>query len=270
MNKYIIFCFTFFIFCACTEEIDFDYNTTESQYMIEGSVTQNGVSVKITKTVDVDDSLYSKGIAVKNVCLSDNNGLSENLVYDSISGLYVSELATCGIARNTYTLKVETDEGEIFSAQSTMPDTIPITDISFEYNDMGMDKMLICNIYTPVNNGQTYYLKAKLYYNDCYAHQVIDQIHTGGNFISCIVQMENKTFESDDNERVTIGDTVKVSLMNMDQTMYRYCCSSENELSTLSNAISNFSGNCIGIFAAYGITYYNFISEIGDEPTDQK
>lgn len=71
------------IVTGCEKEIDMDYRTVEPQVVIEGCVTNETVSVLITATRDMKDSVKVCGKDDATVILSDGKGFSEQLLYEA-------------------------------------------------------------------------------------------------------------------------------------------------------------------------------------------
>ena len=70
------------ILASCTKEISFDYHETAPQVVIEGRVTNEGMSVVITRSRNVTDS--AKGRCIEGaLVLITSEGMMEQLWYDN-------------------------------------------------------------------------------------------------------------------------------------------------------------------------------------------
>jgi hypothetical protein len=81
--KKIIYTFSLiaFIFCSCEKVIDIDLNKADSRIVIEGNITDQAgpYTVRISKTVNFDESNTFPAISGALVKISDNAGNSETL-----------------------------------------------------------------------------------------------------------------------------------------------------------------------------------------------
>ena len=115
MKKYFIYFISLFFFASCEKEIDIDYHKSEAVFVVEGSVTNTGSSVRITKTQAMDNNNTSSDISNATVVIS-HDGISETLPYKE-NGFYTSRLK--GVPGTTYQLDIDVD-GHHFTSTSIM------------------------------------------------------------------------------------------------------------------------------------------------------
>lgn len=119
------------IVAGCEKEIEMDYRTVEPQVVIEGRVTNETVSVLITTTRDMEDSVKVCGRDDATVILSDDKGFNEELLYEA-DGRYRSPSQLTGAPGTAYTLTVETG-GKIYTSSSVMQRQAVILSTAFRW-----------------------------------------------------------------------------------------------------------------------------------------
>jgi hypothetical protein len=118
------------ILSSCTEEIDIDLNSSDPQIVIEGSVSTTGESViKITKSVNFDESNDFPRVGDAFVEISDNLGSSEILL-ESSEGIYSSDSFT-GVEGRTYTLSIQIGD-KTFESVSNIPSHVSFDSLIVE------------------------------------------------------------------------------------------------------------------------------------------
>ncbi|GAB1415554.1 hypothetical protein MASR2M117_09600 [Paludibacter sp.] len=130
MKKYITLIIASLIFASCTKEIDIDLNSTDTQLVIEGNITDDPgpYTVKLSKTVNFSDANNYPPFTDAMVIISDNTGIVDTLT-ETIPGLYQTNFIT-GIQGNAYTLKIIA-ENKQYNATSTMPHKVNLDSIYF-------------------------------------------------------------------------------------------------------------------------------------------
>ncbi|CAN0174903.1 unnamed protein product, partial [Chrysoparadoxa australica] len=157
MKKLALFLVASTALFGCQEVIDLELKSSEPQYVIEAIVTAGEVEhfVKITKTVDFDQTNDFPEVADAVVILSDDQGNSENLIEDSAG--YYSSVAFPGVEGRTYTLTVE-HEGKRFEAKCSIPFQATLDTVAFIDNSgFGASGFLMVPLYQDDPNARNYY-----------------------------------------------------------------------------------------------------------------
>jgi hypothetical protein len=239
---------------GCTKEIDLTLDSTTPQLVIEGIITdQPGpYEVKLSKTVNFDESNIYPPVSGAIVVISDNTGLIDTLSETS-SGVYTTHTIT-GVQGYTYTLKVWS-EGESYEAVSTMPTKVSFDAIQFDqFDDPGETTQTFAIVplfYDPLEFGNCYRFFFTSNGVPDKAYQVTnDNIGNG--------TLNQQPFFSDD-LKFYQGDTVKVEMLCISTSAYNYFYtlsqiseSGPGGGAAPSNPPNNISGNtALGYFSAH-------------------
>lgn len=101
---------------SCTEPFEVEDAVFESAMVIEATITDEAIiqTIKVSRSFPLD-TLLTTGVANASVQISDNTGQVFNFV-DSGNGNYTSENVFSAIPGNTYTLRIQTAEGNVYNA----------------------------------------------------------------------------------------------------------------------------------------------------------
>lgn len=238
---------------SCTKVIDVDLNSTDPKYVIEGVITNETkpFSITIKQSVNFSETNNYPKISGAVVTISDNAGQSETLV-ESSAGKYTTS-SILGIPGRTYQLNVKISD-KTFTASSTMPTLVALDSLSLKKSSFGFSskKVVHYNFNDPLTRGNNY--KADLYIN-----RKLEKIVTvfndrlaNGIKISSAFQGQNIDYKS--------GDTLRVSLANLDNTVFEYffeisqLSGGPNQAGTPANPTSNISGGALGYFSAQSVS----------------
>ena len=91
---------------SCTQVIDVDINSADPQTVIEANLNTTGepATVKLTQSINFDESNFFPAVSNALVVISDNLGQRDTLL-ESSAGLYTSSQIQ-GQSGRTYTLEV--------------------------------------------------------------------------------------------------------------------------------------------------------------------
>lgn len=121
MKKYLILIITAYICSHCDTPIDLDLDQHESQYVIEGLITNETArhSIRISRTVSFNATTPAEKVRHAVVSVQDELGNTYPFLEDT-AGLYRPAEAFSGEPGRTYTLDIAVD-GQHFSAVEQMP-----------------------------------------------------------------------------------------------------------------------------------------------------
>lgn len=240
------------VLCSCEELITVNLKDEQPKVVIESFITNspNPIKVKITKSQDFFNQ--SGFTPVKNAIVQlEYLNVKEKLI-EKANGNYVS-LATKAIIGMTYSLKIVTG-GETYSASVELPPPVPIDTAYFQpglFQDEGLN--VVVEFRDPVKT-ENYY-RVKLYRKDIYAvneYYLLTDVFSNGNKIVAPILYRN----------FLPGDTVVIELLNLERNTWRYFKGLgeliEQGINSQApgNPTSNFSGDALGVFGAYGTSSY--------------
>jgi len=263
--KIAVLTFIAIIFISCEDVIQVDLNSTNPTIVLEAKIndTSSVSTLLITKSSDFYKQSEFERVSNATVIISNEKGKSAAMV-EVLPGEYRTDLIK-GIPSIKYSMEVNID-GEIYTAQSTMPQKIILDSLSIEkgLNRPGGKKgrgRYILHIYFKDEPNVKNYCRYKLSHNgkDMSGFLIYDDKYSDGNDINARVQLDAETLD------LNIGDEIKVELQSIDKTIYDFyktansvnasANSSGGRPSSTSvaptNPITNWSNNALGYFSAY-------------------
>ncbi len=248
-----------FLFISCEKVIDIDYNSQNSQLVIEGNITDQAgpYFVKLSKTVKFDESNSFPPVIGAGVRITDNLGNTEILA-ETTSGVYSTSVMK-GATGRTYTLHVNIN-GLEYSAQSIMHAPVPIDKLMSVNQVLPMGTKKVINVkFTDPAGIENYYRFVKIINNkiqtSIYAESDIKQDGKPLNISLLNKQQSEAEMKS--------GDTLIVVLQSLDEPVYNYFRTLLqlnggggliNQSASPANPISNISNGALGYFSACAVT----------------
>ncbi|TAL80733.1 MAG: DUF4249 domain-containing protein [Bacteroidetes bacterium] len=246
-----------FLFSSCEKVIEINLNSADPKIVVEAEISdQSFCKVKLTQTVNFDESNTFPAVTGAIVRVSDNSGNSEILT-ETAQGIY-NGFNLAGISGKTYTLEI-TAEGKTYTAVSTMPlpvsiDALFIENTSKGHGPMGGGKSVSVQFKDPagVNN----------YYRFI---QIINNVEQNSIIIDADVLQDGNTiirslYSENNDSGLQTGDSVTVLLLTIDKGAFDYLRTFNqlNEGGGLSaaspaNPLSNFSNTALGYFSANSV-----------------
>jgi len=244
------------LFSACTEEIFIDLNSSNPQVVIEGNISNNGIPavIKITKSVNFDESNTFPKVSGATVTLSDLNGNSE--ILNEISPGVYSPDSLLGTVNNTYFLTVETD-GQELSSNSTMPIQVAFEDLiveeSKETGSVGpgieASSHDVIVKYTDPAEEVNYYRFIEYVNGELKGSYIFDDRLTNGLSLEQYLRRGGRDLKP--------GDILKVEMQCVDKYVHEYFFSINGTFggpassSTPYNPVTNILGSELGYFNAH-------------------
>lgn len=257
---------TVLLFTSCTKVIELDLNSSDPQTVIEGSVATTGDStlIKITKSINFDESNNFPWVENAIVTVSDDVGNSETLVEKS-PGNYSSS-TFIGVVGRTYFLNVNA-EGVFFTSQSTIPTQVNFDSLIVEAvtttggggpGGGGGTSHRVTVQYTDPTVETNYYRFIEYHNGEPQSNIFIfDDRLTNGNNVSAELTSFNRNLNT--------GDTLAIEMQCIDKYVYDYFYSFGNLFGgpqnspTPSNPYTNIVGSKLGVFSAHTIQRKYFI-----------
>jgi len=244
--------------CSCEKVIDVKLDSSASQIVIEGNITnQPGQqTIKISQSVPYTDSNSYPPVTGAIVNVTDDNGNSW-VFTESAPGSY-----TFGPLRGrpgrTYTLEIKVND-LLYTASSTMPDSVLIDflDIKeFEFGDETQKQMQV-HYSDPADVVNQYRFVMKI--NGVQSKSVYaenDRL-TNGNSTPTILFFSG----DDDDDELKTGDHVDVEMQCIDKNVFTYWNTLSQQTQngpgggvTPGNPPSNISNNALGYFSAHTVS----------------
>jgi hypothetical protein len=233
---------------SCRKVIDLKLNNSEAQYVLKGEVNEGEIvhTLTITKTVAFDEDNVFPGVSGANVVLSDDQGNSETLV-DLGNGNYET-VNFLGVEGRIYTFSVTVD-GKSFESKSTIPVIVPLTGLEFiPVSFFGQTGYAIVPKFLDQAGVKNSYL---FYY---YKKDSVD-VNSGyiiSNDDFADGKLNEQPFFGDYGP--SLGDTVIYKMWGIDENVYKYYFSFDQNTSGNSgapaNPVSNWTNNALGYFTA--------------------
>ena len=128
MNR-LYYILTLLLLVSCEKEIDIDYRSVEPIYVVEASVSNEGMRARVSQTQDMDDNSTTSDVTDAYVKITGSDG-SETILKHQRNGNYQSTVK--GQVGVTYQIDVEVD-GHHFTSTSTMQPMPKINRFHFIY-----------------------------------------------------------------------------------------------------------------------------------------
>lgn len=234
------------IFSACEKELDFKYHQVESQLVIEGTVSTNGTTVKLSLTTPMNEPMDTVHLTDAEVTLTDLTEYKNYILSPNDSGMYVNDYK--GTAGHEYSLKIIID-GKEYTSQCVMRDSVSDLTLSFQWIKMPYDHVAVLEVSFNESDNQSDCYWIRLYRN----HEPYKWLLAKGNNatdgkIHEVTFTTRKDLEEEDEKDILRdGDIMTAKVTAVSKEMYDYIVSIESD----SNGLRMFSGDfCLGYFLA--------------------
>jgi hypothetical protein len=261
MKRYIIIILAILglLMTSCKKDIEIDYHQVDPLYVVEATVSEDGMQARISLTNNMDNNSSKSDISEALVVITGSDGSSQTLSHKG-NGIYKSSAA--GTPDVEYTITIDVD-GRHFTSTSTMQKAPKVNDFYFirkkiVSENFQMAKLLIQDI----PNEDNYYF-SHLYRNGTGYRWAVKKDDTDPNK----EQQQLFTFAregSDDKDLLREGDRIRLELRSIDRKSYDYLYSMQIMDNTGTNPIPNFTGGCLGYFSAYSHVVYNYVFHEAD------
>lgn len=261
-STYAIFAIFLALFTSCEKEIEFKYKDIPPQRVIEGLLTQDGVSIRISNTVATDEPFTNQTISYADVSIDDLTSGTRYILNPDDSGDYsLSEFQ--GNTGHEYSLTVKIGE-DTYTSQSKMLLPSEILSAGFYWIAMPYDDVAVLKVkFTALDDSSTCYW-LRVYRNgepydwqSIESRNVVDGIATG-----MMMTSRKNTDEEDDETVLKDGDIIDIEVMPISKAMGDY-------LNSLNNG--DYNGNrmfdgpyCLGYFLAAPISKTQIIYQQKD------
>ena len=266
MKKYILIPFVLLFLISCEKVIDIDLNQSNPRFVIEGNLSNvTGESkVKISKTLNFDETTANPAISGALVTITDNKLNQTDTLTETSAGNYF-KTGLAGIEGHTYTMMVNIGN-EIFTAVSTMPLSVNLDSLVQENlagsgtgggpggsggpgnpgGDHDYETIIqITPHYTDPVNSENYY-QFEVTRNDTLVDDVFIRNDVGFNGSSSHLPLRVKADKD---------NLVSIDLQCIDKTVYNYFFGLNENINqssaTPANPTSNLNNGALGYFKAH-------------------
>ena len=245
MNRIIFILLLLPFLASCEKELDFKYHDVESQLVIEGILTGNGVKVALSYTTPMNEPINHVPILDAEVELTD---LSDNISYILTPGNEGYSREITGIPSHNYELTVN-HKGRNFRSTCLMRNGVEILDLKFQWIKMPYDHVAVLEIISTVSE-----MEGTCYWTSIYKNGEPYKWLTSHGSGAIDGKLSQSTFTTrqnpdDENDKNTLkeGDVLTVRVWPVSLQMYDYLVG----ISSDSNGPQMFSGDfCLGYFMA--------------------
>ncbi len=244
---------------GCEKEIDVDYRSVEPIYVVEASVSNDGMTARVSLTQDMDDNHTTSDITDANIIVTGSDGSETRLVHKK-NGIY--QATAKGQVGVTYQIDVEVD-GHHFTSTSTMQRMPKINKFHFIWKKIMSSRFLMGELlFQDIPNEDNWYF-SHIYRNNLGFRWAVKRDDQNPN--KELQQLYSIAKEdSDDKDLLKEGDQLRIELRAIDQRAYDYLYSMQIMDNTNTNPIPNFTGGCLGYFSAYNQVTINYVYREAD------
>lgn len=259
MKRRCILILSVLLLISCEKEIDIDYRQVEPLYVVEASVSDEGMVARISRTQDVDDNATTSDVSQAEVIVTGSDGSEAVLKYTN-KGFYRAD--NKGIAGVTYCIDIRLD-GHHFSSTSTMQRAPRINKFHIVRDEIVGKRFLMAELlFQDISNEENWYF-SHIYRNGLGYRWAVKRDDTNPN--GELQQLFTIAAEdSNDADMLREGDKLRLELRAIDQRAYDYLYSMQMMDNTGTNPIQNFTGGCLGYFSAYSQVTIEMVYHVAD------
>jgi hypothetical protein len=244
---------------GCEKEIDIDYRAVEPIYVVDASVSGDGMKARVSLTQDMDDNRTTSDVTDADIVVTGSDGSKAALTHRK-DGIYQSSAK--GKEGVTYQIDVKVG-GHHFTSTSTMQRMPKINRFHFIWKKIMGERFLVGELlFQDIPNEDNWYF-SHLYRNNLGFRWAVKRDD----------QDPNKELQqlfsiaragSDDKDLLREGDQLRLELRAIDQRAYDYLYSMQIMDNTNTNPVPNFTGGCLGYFSAYSQVTINYVYHEAD------
>lgn len=232
---------------SCSKDLDIDYKDIDPILVIEGQLSLQGSSVRITMTTPMAEPMDATLLTDAIVTITDLTAQTSEMLSPDRHGAYCG--ATAGIAGHEYELRV-LREGKSYTARCEMAEPIQLLALEFNWVKMPYDQVAVLQVtFTedPRATGDCYWVR--LYRNGkAYMWNIITDLYAADDIINDVFMTSRRNLDEEDEvTALREGDVMTASVSPISRGMYDYL----EAVSSDSNGPALFAGDfCLGYFLA--------------------
>jgi hypothetical protein len=245
-------------FSSCEKVIEVDIKESASQVVIEGNITneEGAQFIRLSRSVSYTEPNTYPAITGAVITVSNNRNEVVNLFKEVSPGVYAAVMR--GAPGVTYTMNASFN-GEQFTANSTMPQPVPLDSLSISKISFGgEDRKVIAVHYTdPKYVANQYRFITKINGTQTRRVYASNDRLTDGNEVKDLLYYSS----DDDNEEINKDDKIEVEMQCIDEAIYKYWITLADQGrngpgggTTPGNPPTNISNNALGYFSAHTVS----------------
>ncbi len=262
---------------SCQEPLDTDYSGYDEGYLfVDGKITTDTTRhcVKLSRTVSLDESEMNWET---NAQVSIINGSTIYPLTEVEDGHYYTSDDVYGVIGGTYELSIETDNGETYTATTTIPNISEIDSVKFIWEEY-MYGYYFHELYFhgwELEEEGNYYLWNLTINDTLYNDTLTETTYVSDEFVNGkYIGIDNTTGESsyaiyylDADEIHCDTSYVTVSMESYDEDYYDFLNSLMDQTvntgsmfdAAKADLTTNVSGDGLGFFYGASVRYYSFV-----------
>ncbi|UEG51979.1 DUF4249 domain-containing protein [Mucilaginibacter daejeonensis] len=246
------------LFTSCEKVIDVQVNTSASQLVIEGNITnvRETQRIKVSRSVNYTETNNFPAVTGAKVVVKDNVGNTWNFTHAGL-GVYTFGPVR-GIAGRTYNMTVTTNDNNTYTASSTMPAQVMVDSLSFTTLTFGGRTRKHVAVHYTDPRGVANYYRYILYRNGIASKSIFvesDRL-TDGNKIKD--ELFPAGADDEDDQELETGDEATVEAQCIDKYVFNFFFTLRQQKRggpgggvTPGNPPSNISNGALGYFSAH-------------------
>jgi hypothetical protein len=240
---------------SCTKVIDIDVKESDTRYVIEGVLTEEAGSCRVTvsRTRLFNEPNDFPPVTGALVTITDNGQLTT--LVETAPGVYRSSLT--GVPGHTYNLSVRVGS-DVFTATNTMPVPVHMDTLYIAPGPFGQFRFATIAYRDPA--GVPNYYRFVQYLNGTKDPELFWEADEFTDGERVVLQLDTGIDEQDDPRAIQSGDTVTIELQALDPAIYRFWASLDSDgadgsvnTAAPSNPLSNIRGGALGYFSTHTI-----------------
>lgn len=255
LNKSILLLLLTGLLWSCEEVIEVDLKNSAPKVVIESFISNDNDPLMVQISESQNFFNQSNFNAIRNATVELSYLKIKEQLIEKTCGYYFA-FNTKGVAGVTYTLNVTTS-GQSYQASVQLPSVVPIDTAYLMPGIFNKDSL---NLYVEFKDpiATANYYRIKILRNGRYAVNdyflVSDEYSNGKTIVNPIYY-----------RYFSPGDTIRIELLNVEKNTWKYFKELNETLEqgisaqAPGNPTSNFTGDALGIFGAYGISTLNII-----------
>ncbi len=232
---------------GCQRIIELDYHDIDPIPVLEATLSQNGASLIITRTVPTDEKMDLTRFTDADVSIEDLTTQDIETMIVADNGEYMN--STPGIPGHSYRISVNW-EGKNYSSTTVMTEPVEILGAQFHWIRMPYDQVATLQVFftdTDPESGNYFWVRI-FKNNDTYSWTLTsDAGAREGVIVETIRTSRRNPDDENDKSVMKKGDVITVKVTSISQQLFDYLTAIGND----NNGLPQYDGDfCLGYFMA--------------------
>jgi len=261
------------LLAGCTERIDIELDSSYTRLSVEGYITSDTMAhwVRLTTTTDYYNTTPPPPVLGATVEIDDGMDIITLTEYDSMPGYYYTPADYFGVPGRTYNLNIllneKINDENHYTATSEMNPVAPIDSITLVYNPNFEGWEVRIYAFDPPTED---YYSFQIYKNGILQSDTINEVSITDDrfFNGSYLPGVPAYFMRGDDVNLVPGDVITLKMGGITKDFFTFIDELRNETFRFrnplfsgppANIISNISGDAVGYFTAYSVSYSSTI-----------